>query len=194
MKYYATQEYMPAHAECSPFDQNLRKSPVPLPGEKMDRDSADAMLYRFDILFHPARPAPDLRARPRVISIPYLALSLFLSCFFYPLFSTSQPSGHTLCMARRLVVVREPAEYQRLARLVFGTDHSPLSWRGSGPVLGPRRAERGIRGPRLFSLSFSLFFSIWSTIRIRAAHEENSPVMVPRERRRERKRRDETAY
>lgn len=160
MKYYATQEYMPAHAECSPFDQNLRKSPVPLPGEKMDRDSADAMLYRFDILFHPARPAPDLRARPRVISIPYLALSLFLSCFFYPLFSASQPSGHTLCMARRLVVVREPAEYQRLARLVFGTDHSPLSWPVDLALSWDLGAQKEVYVVHVFSLFLSLSSSL----------------------------------
>lgn len=121
----------------------------------------------------------DLRARPRVISIPYLALSSLLcstAVRSYLMYGTPP--------RRR----RRSGPNTSVARLVFGTDHSPLSWRGSGSVLGPRREKRYTWST--FPLSLSSFSS---AIRIRAAHEENFPVMVPRGGRRERKRRDETA-
>lgn len=113
-----------ARARSSSFDQDPRKSPVPVPRGKMDHE-LDATLYRFNILFPPTGPPlgsshlPSLRA----ISIPYLALFRFFTVRSYLMYDTP--------------LRRRPNRTN--TRLVFGTDHSPLSLPGS--VLGPRVAR-----------------------------------------------------
>lgn len=182
MKYYATRECMPAHALLSPFDQYPRKSPVPLPGGKMDRDPDDATLYRFDILSfagHPLGPSRPADPSRRVVSIPYHALSLS------PPSALSFSSSHWRSLAFHLFPPRaslsrpiipyvwhaaassSPWSSERgritVGRLVFGTDH--LATFVAGLAL-PWDRERGITRSTL---------PPDPAIRIRAAHEESSP-------------------
>lgn len=87
----------------------------------MDRELGDAMLYRFDILFPLTGPSlgSSHLLSLRAISIPYLALFRFSTVRSYLMYDTPlrrRPNGTN-------------------ARLVFGTDHSPLSlriWRYPG--------------------------------------------------------------
>lgn len=75
MKYYATRKYMAAHAALSPFDQDPRKSPVPVPRGKMDRELGAMQRYIVSIssLF-PLGPSSSRPISLHVISIPYLVL------------------------------------------------------------------------------------------------------------------------
>lgn len=129
MKYYATREYMPAHAACSLPLIRTREN-RPFPGGKMDparteTGRCNVISIRYPLSAERTFPFGPLPPLPiPVVSIPYLVLPRVL-----PL----HRSGHTLCTARRFIVVG--AGRALVARLVFGADRSPLSLR-IWPCLG----------------------------------------------------------
>lgn len=150
MKYYATRKYMPAHAAL-PLIRTRENRPFQSQGARWTANAGDATLYRFNILFPPTGPPHGSSHLPslRAISIPYLALFRFSTIRSYLMYDTPlrrRPNGTN-------------------ARLVFGTDHSPLSLRIC-LCPGTSRSKRVYVVHTLFSER---------AIRIRAAHKENSP-------------------
>lgn len=122
-----------ARARSSSFDQGPRKSPVPVPRGEMDRERGRCNVISFQYPLSADRTSARIFApslAPRAISIPYLlALFRFSTIRSYLMYDTPlrrRPNGTN-------------------ARLVFGTDHSPLSLR---ICLCPGTSRRKrIRGP-----------------------------------------------
>lgn len=159
MKYYAARKYMAAHAAL-PLIRTRENRPFRSRGARWTANSARCNVISFRY------PLPvdhsDLRAPSRFASFPFLISSFSLAL-------SSPRSGHTLCMTRRFVVGRSAL----VARLVFDADHSPLSLR-IWPRLGTWRGKR-------YNVVHGSFVRP-RAIRIRAAHEENSPVIVSQRR------------
>lgn len=147
MKYYATRKYMPAHAAL-PLIRTRENRPFHSQGARWTASSAVQRYIVSISSFRRPDLRSDLRTFPplRAISIPYLALFRFSTARSYLMYDTP---------------LRRRPNWTN-TRLVFGTDHSPLSLR-IWFCLGTSREE----------YTWSTFSSD-SAIRIRAAHEENS--------------------
>lgn len=160
MKYYAARKYMAAHAAL-PLIRTRENRPFRSRGARWTANSARCNVISFR---YPLFPSTVRTFAPYLASRHFHSLSRP-----FPSRSPRPDPGHTLCMTRRFVVGCSAL----VARLVFDADHSPLSLR-IWPRLGTWHGKR-------YNVIHGSFVRP-RAIRIRAAHEENSPVIVSQRR------------